>query len=269
MDVGRRYSPTADAPLSTYRALLEDHGLGGGVLVQPSFLGTDNSYLLSALVEARAWREGPQIWGVVVVPPETPRGVLDSMKSAGVVGVRLNLVGRPAPEFSASVWTRFFGRVNSLGWHVAVHVEGNRLADILRVLLDRCERVVVDHFGLPDAGAPRSCPGFRALLAAPPGRLWIKTTAPSRIFKDLSNEAAAARCGELFQALAECLGTDALLWGSDWPWTQHASGQSFADTLDWLDAWRGHRRGEGRAGTESSSNLGEIGAGQPGTGAAH
>lgn len=262
MDQDRRYSPAEDAPLSEYRSLLEQHGVDGAVLVQPSFLGTDNSYILNALVEARAWRDGPMTWGVVVVPPDTPRGVLYSMKAAGVVGVRLNMIGGPLPDFGSKVWTGFFDRVNSLGWHVELHIEGHRLPGVLSLLLDRCERIAVDHFGLPDPGSPFSCPGFQALLQAPPDRVWIKATAPRRVFSDLGNAAAAARCAELFWTLEDRLGHGALLWGSDWPWTQHANGQSFADTIGWHRDWRGRRDGGRRS---DSASRGPAAVSAPGT----
>jgi predicted TIM-barrel fold metal-dependent hydrolase len=45
----RRYAPSYDAPLGDYLGQLLAHGFSHGVLVQPSFLGTDNRYLLSAL----------------------------------------------------------------------------------------------------------------------------------------------------------------------------------------------------------------------------
>jgi predicted TIM-barrel fold metal-dependent hydrolase len=46
---GRRYAPTYEATLDDYRAMLASIGLSHGVLVQPSFLGTDNGFLLSCL----------------------------------------------------------------------------------------------------------------------------------------------------------------------------------------------------------------------------
>src|SRR5438876_523740 len=46
----RRYAPDYDATLAEYLNHLGAHGLSHGVLVQPSFLGTDNSYLLPALI---------------------------------------------------------------------------------------------------------------------------------------------------------------------------------------------------------------------------
>src|SRR5258708_22274183 len=49
MPDARRYAPDEDALLGTYLHHLDTHGMAHGVLVQPSFLGTDNSYLLQAL----------------------------------------------------------------------------------------------------------------------------------------------------------------------------------------------------------------------------
>ena len=49
----RRYTPGYDAMLAQYLTHLQNHGLSHGVLVQPSFLGTDNSYLLAALQQKR------------------------------------------------------------------------------------------------------------------------------------------------------------------------------------------------------------------------
>ena len=50
----RRHTPDYDATLAQYLELLDGHGLSHGVLVQPSFLGTDNSHLLQALRAAPA-----------------------------------------------------------------------------------------------------------------------------------------------------------------------------------------------------------------------
>src|SRR2546425_200566 len=49
MPDARRYAPDEDALLGTYLHHLDTHGMAHGELVQPSFLGTDNSYLLQAL----------------------------------------------------------------------------------------------------------------------------------------------------------------------------------------------------------------------------
>ena len=50
-----RHAPDYDALLADYLALLDAHAVSHAVLVQPSFLGTDNSFLLDAV---RAVRSG-------------------------------------------------------------------------------------------------------------------------------------------------------------------------------------------------------------------
>jgi len=48
-----RYAPNHDATVSQSVAQLDASGVAAGVLMQPSFLGSDNTYLLAAWTEAR------------------------------------------------------------------------------------------------------------------------------------------------------------------------------------------------------------------------
>ena len=47
--VGARYAPDYDASWQALLALADKNGVGRAVILQPSFLGYDNSYLFSAL----------------------------------------------------------------------------------------------------------------------------------------------------------------------------------------------------------------------------
>ncbi len=234
----RRYVPQADAPLKLLGGELKRSGIAGGLLVQPSFLGTDNSYLLSTLKNTGGHEQGLRFWGVVAVAPETPASLLGEMKAAGVVGARLNFFASPVPNLQAPVWRRFFENLNHLNWHLELHIEGPRLMVALPPLLDYCGKIVIDHFGLPDPAQPRLCEGLRGLLAAPKSRLWVKTSAPYRVFEGLPTEEAARRCAPFYRLLAEALGEDRLLWGSDWPWTRFATVRDYATTRRWLEDWR-------------------------------
>ena len=234
----RRYTPQADAPVSLLRAELRRNGMAGALLVQPSFLGTDNSFLLSALKTARKQEGEPMFWGVVAVAPETPASALAAMKAAGVVGARLNLFSSPTPNLQAPVWRRFFENLNRLDWHLELHIEGPRLPVALPPLLEHCDKIVVDHFGLPSPTQPQLCDGLRGLLDAPKSRLWVKASAPYRVFEGLAAREAAARCAPIYGLLAEALGEERLLWGSDWPWTRFASVGDYATTRRWLEDWR-------------------------------
>lgn len=100
---GRRYAPGYDATLDAYRKLLDASDIGHAVLVQPSFLGTDNSYLLQALTTDRI-----RLRGVAVVSPDISEDELAQLNADGITGVRLNLVGRRSPT-SARRATRRYG----------------------------------------------------------------------------------------------------------------------------------------------------------------
>ncbi|MDI7047420.1 amidohydrolase family protein, partial [Escherichia coli] len=76
---GRRYAPDYDATLDTYLQLLNAHGIERAVLVQPSFLGTDNRYLLQALS-----RDRRRLRGVAVVTPNVSEKELAALHAQGV-----------------------------------------------------------------------------------------------------------------------------------------------------------------------------------------
>ncbi|MEM8647743.1 MAG: amidohydrolase family protein [Pseudomonadota bacterium] len=236
MAEGRRYTPLADAPYLLYRNILQQIGLDGGLVVQPSFYGTNNMFLLNVLDTARRQAD-LIIRGVVVIDPETDAETIASLSRRGVVGMRLNLVGWAYDEFELSRWVKLFDLVNQAGWHVELHLEGWRLGEFLPQLMAHCDQVVVDHFGLPDAADPVGCPGQAAILKAPLGRLMVKVSGPYRVFVNHDGTSAARRCWPIFNRLLERLGPDHLLWGSDWPWTRFEDMHSFQDTLDWRDIW--------------------------------
>ncbi|WP_363322242.1 amidohydrolase family protein [uncultured Pigmentiphaga sp.] len=225
---GRRYAPENDALLETYLAHLDAHGLQAGLLIQPSFLGTDNRYMLDAI------RLAPhRLKGVAVVDARTNAAELGRMAQAGVVGIRLNLIGQPLPTLEDGTWRDLLGCVRELGWHVELHVEAARLADIVTALQPAHCRLVVDHFGRPDPALGTADPGFRWLLeAAGDYDLWVKLSGAYRNWRDPSG-ADARRAAELLLAH---VGPDRLLWGSDWPHTQHP-GVTYAQTRRALDDW--------------------------------
>lgn len=226
----RRHTPDYDATPAQYLGLLDAHGLSHGVLVQPSFLGTDNSHLVAAL---RA--EPARLRGVAVVAPGIDDAALGGLAAAGVVGIRLNLIGLALPDLAAPAWRQLLERVNALGWHVEVHVQAARLADILPALLQAGCRVVVDHFGRPDPALGVADPGFQYLLRqAAGGQVWIKLSAP---YRNWNGPACAASGREAARQLLDACGPERLMWGSDWPHTEHRHLASYPAATRWLDDW--------------------------------
>ncbi|WP_454845576.1 amidohydrolase family protein [Ralstonia thomasii] len=220
----RRYAPTYDAPLPAYLAQLDAHGVSHGVLVQPSFLGVDNSYLLAALKQA------PQrLRGVAVIDPAAPETLLAQMNAEGIVGIRLNLIGAADPQLKSPVWQAALARLHALGWHVELHVEARRLPALLQPLQEAQVNVVVDHFGRPDPALGVDDPGFAALLAAGRSRrVWVKISGAYRNGANGRGEAIALAA---MPRLKDALGLDRLVWGSDWPHTQ------FESQIDYDKMW--------------------------------
>lgn len=230
MQSARRYTPDYDAPLADYLALLDSHGLSHGVLVQPSFLGTDNRYLLDALAQGQG-----RLRGVAVLAPDMPQAGLDAMHRAGVRGMRLNLFGLPTPGLGQPSWQALLAKVNQLDWHVEVHTPALRLQEALAPLLAAGCRVVVDHFGRPDPALGVRDPGFRYLLdQAASGRVWVKLSAPYRIWP-APDRAPQGRQATL-QLLDACTPAR-LLWGSDWPHTENRHHADYPQAHQWLHDW--------------------------------
>lgn len=227
---GRRYTPDYDAPLDAYLTQLRLHGLSHGVLVQPSFLGTDNRYLLAALQQAPE-----QLRGVAVVDIDSSREQLEQMAGQGVVGIRLNLMGKPLPDFTEPQWQRLLGHVADLGWHVELHRGVVDLPQVIRGLLPFGCKIVIDHFGRPDALSGVEHPAFQALLeTGATGQVWVKVSAIYRLGG--SNQQNMAFAQAALPLLVKHFGLERLVWGSDWPHTQHEQDVSFDTVVQQLHA---------------------------------
>lgn len=207
----RRYSPHYDAQIEHYLEHLDRNGLSHGVLIQPSFLGTDNSFMLEAL------RRYPQrLRGVAVVDVDVSEAQLDELAEAGVVGIRLNLIGKALANYSGAAWTALFERLAPRGWQVEIQRGIDDVALIVPTILDCGVNVVIDHFGLPSGGLDVLNPNHRAFLELLGNeRVWLKLSAAYRSQSDLTQAVQV-----LAQVREASGGIERFLWGSDWPNTQ-------------------------------------------------
>ncbi|AWN36194.1 amidohydrolase family protein [Methylobacterium radiodurans] len=226
----RRYAPDYDASTADYLTMLDRNGMARGVLIQPSFLGTDNGYMVSAL------RQAPErLRGIAVLSPEVDAGTMRDLAEAGVVGLRLNLIGRPDPDFGTPVWQSHLARVKDLGWQIEVQAEARRLGGLLPPLIAAGIPVVVDHFGRIDPALGIADPGFAQLLGFGAGSgVWVKLSGAYRIG---SGEAGRETARAAAERLRASFGAGRLLWGSDWPHTQFETQASPAEALRDLEAW--------------------------------
>ncbi|HXZ10507.1 MAG TPA: amidohydrolase family protein [Paraburkholderia sp.] len=226
----RRHAPDYDATLGQYLDHLEVQGMSQGVLVQPSFLGVDNSFL--AAVSKRYPR---RFRGVAVVDPDVADAELEVLNAAHVVGARLNLIGLPLPDFHDRRWSALLSRLNALRWHVEVQARAADLPYVLDMLLMHRCTVVVDHFGRPDATLGVNDPGFRHLLSkASSGDVWVKLSAA---YRSVEGSCGTENGIALAAALLDAFGAQRLVWGSDWPHTQHRHLIDYAAAANALQQW--------------------------------
>lgn len=215
-----RYVPDYDAPLSEYLGLLDRYGMTNGVLVQPSFLGTDNSFMLACV---RAHPE--RLRCIAVINPATDLHALDDMNSVGCVGIRLNLIGLPDPQLAGEIWQTALTKLREMDWLVEVQAEASRLEHTMKPLLEAGVRVVVDHFGRPDPVTGVDDPGFQYLLSTgSTGRVSVKISGAYRNGDHGRGEEIA---GQAMPLLRKTFGLQQIVWGSDWPHTQFEKKTSY------------------------------------------
>lgn len=223
----RRYSPDYDALVEQYLAHLDRNGLSHGVLIQPSFLGTDNSFMLDALR-----RHPHRLRGVAVVDTSVSESQLDEMAEAGVVGVRLNLIGKTLADYTTPAWIALFEQLAQRGWQVEIQRGIDDVAQIVTALLACDVNVVIDHFGLPTGGISIDNPNHRAFLELLGyRRVWLKLSAAYRSGSSID------QAGQILAQVREASGgIERFLWGSDWPNTQFEQYTSYASQLAFIEA---------------------------------
>lgn len=222
---GARYVPQYSAALSDWMEQAQSVGIGRGVWVQPSFLGTDNRLMVQALMA-----HPTLLRGIAVISPDAGADELQALHQAGVRGMRLNLasISHDLPE-----WTRaeaVWEVMAQLGWHAEIHTDQGRLPHVLKQLPSDLA-VVVDHMSKP-ATSRGDDPSLLAL---------IERSKRSSVHVKLSG---AYRLGGLHAAalasvLLHELGPASLLWGSDWPCTNHEQFAHFESLMAQAQEWIG------------------------------
>lgn len=199
-------------------------GVSAAVIVQPSFLGTDNSYLLKVIAESDG-----RFSGIAVVEPNISGQELARFKAAGIIGLRLNCIGETAPNLAAAPYSFLIGELARLGMILQIQAEGEQWCALEKSLLACPATIVIDHFGRTPPGDVSG--GFQSLLrvAAQSSRICFKFSAPYRL-----KAGAAAHCARM---ILNTVAIDRILWGSDWPATQFEGCHSYQDTLAWLEEW--------------------------------
>ena len=222
---GARYVPHYNARLSDWVVKAQNVGIYHGVCVQPSFLGTDNSLMLRALAD-----HPDRLKGIAVVAPDVQAEVLQAMHMAGVRGIRLNLAGisHDIPEWTQAVHIWQF--MQSVDWHVELHTDRGRLPDVLKQLPADIS-LVVDHMAKPLEVNAADLSLQALMQRAKDSAVHVKLSGAYRL--------DGLNADQLAKLLMSELGVDALLWGSDWPCTQHEQFANFEQLMSQAHGWLG------------------------------
>jgi predicted TIM-barrel fold metal-dependent hydrolase len=224
----RGYKPKAAKPIGECFDVHDAHGVTHGVLVQPSFLGTDNSYMIACLK-----RFPDRLRASVVVSPDITDAELEEMHEVGVVGIRLNLISsKYVINHQLPHIHRLYEWAAEHGWHIEVFADGAAWADVTARLLPFGVDIVVDHFGMPNAKFDPDDIGHKAILkAAESGKVWVKFSGFYR-----PNVPDLKPYAENF--LKAC-GPKRIVWASDFPWTGHEGKHTYHRTMEVLEDWVG------------------------------
>jgi predicted TIM-barrel fold metal-dependent hydrolase len=216
-----RHAPTYSFTVEQLLATMDAHGVQFAVIAAASPWGDYNDYTIAAL------RVHPRLRGTVILKPTVERYILEAMSKDGVVGVRLPFISlAELPDITSFDYRRFLRRLADLDWHVHLHVEGEKLPQLLPSLEASGVRLVIDHLGRPDPRTGINSEGFKALLRSiDKGRTWVKMSAAYRLGP------AAADYG---RELVRVAGPDRLVWASDCPFVGLESQVRYQETIDWL-----------------------------------
>ena len=222
--VATRSYTAGPALLESLRTVAEPLGVTRYVLVQPSFYGMDNSYLLETL---DVLKENGR--GVVVLDPAVVSSrQLKDLAARGVCGVRVNFYSKVSPLAQAgldNVLHRFMGLLPRDGWHIEVIATLPAIVATASAIRRSPLPIVIDHYGVPEDALPQSEMGCALLDLLRLPHVWMKVSAPYRVVRDpVATSPPPAWLAAFLEAAP-----DRCVWGSDWPHTPPRKDQRDAD----------------------------------------
>ena len=213
------YVPENEAPLSRYLDVMDQNGIDGAVLVQPTPYGWDNSYLLHCKQDYSG-----KLKAVVLVNPlsENAARAITELVNQGADGLRVNLHLIPPLEWNNEYFHHLMTECASLHCPVCFQLT----PEYFTVLKDICKRYpnkyIIDHLGRPEPGTSPDHPKFLELLALSNNKnIYIKLSGLNYYSKE---QAHYPDTWELLKITKNAFGADHCMWGSDFPFVdQHWS----------------------------------------------
>jgi predicted TIM-barrel fold metal-dependent hydrolase len=214
----RAYTPP-EANVTNLRVHLSQLRVSRVVLIQPSFYGTDNQCMVSALQEL-----GSIARGIAVVDDTIPDEELAVLAANGVRGVRVNLEssGVRDPAAARRALSALATRIAPLGWHIQIYASSRVIAAAADDIAQLDVPVVLDHFGMLQTKNGSDQPDMGPISElVRSGRAYVKLSAPYRI----SHAAPHYSDVQPFARAFIEANPERVLWASDWPHTDRAPGK--------------------------------------------
>ena len=219
----RSYTPTCDAPKETLFALHKHLGIERGVVVQSAAHGFDNSAAADLLAANKNYR------GIALAPAATPTVELKQLDKLGFRGVRFHYMDHMGKGDRIEDVLAMATRIAAIGWHLQIHMDGSRIAELTPALMRSPVPVVIDHMGRIDASKGLDHADFKALVELLRAKhVWVKVSGSERISKQRAPWKDAV---PFARKLVAEFGQRAV-WGTDWP---HPNLKEVPDDGDLVD----------------------------------
>jgi predicted TIM-barrel fold metal-dependent hydrolase len=219
------YQPAGQeiAPVDHLIRMLDLNGVRHALIVGTnSGYGEDSSPVLDAIARG----EG-RFKGVAVVANDIATTGLARLKALGVAGVAFNTTFHGVAYYAQT--HDLLRKLADLDMFLQLQVRDDQLIGILPLIERSSVCLVIDHCGRPEPRLGLDQPGFSALLELGRSR---RASVKLSGFSQFSRERYPyADAHPFIHALLAAFGSDACLWGSDWPFLRAPERMDYAPLL--------------------------------------
>ena len=226
------YTPHPDqmGDAKRFAAVLDAHGLTHGLLVGAGPYDSDNRCMLAAMAEHRG-----RFKGIALVKTDITDRELASLKDAGVVGIRFNVMHHGVRLFTEPGADKLLARLKEMGLYLQIHSQKDDLIEAASMMRKTGVRLMFDHIGRPDLNQGVKGKGYQTLLDfGRDGEHVVKLSGP---FRSSAEGPPWVEVDPFMHAAIEAFTLDRCVWGSDWPWVRMDERVDYGPVYACLNRW--------------------------------